>query len=328
MLTVLCPDAPLEDATDRRWPERLLGRLQRSAVLARHRDDAPIPTLAPLESWLSTRFGLSLSGTVTVAAYQRFAYPQPAPPAGEFTVTPVCLRAGMDHLVLQPGRDLQITAAEASQLIESANAFLAQDGISLAALDPDCWLLKIPDSLRLELRSSMQAGGRNVHAYMPAGEDGRRLRSILNELQMLWHDQPVNTRRQTEGLAAINSIWVEGQIRPDAISAPLQTSFATVFSDQAVTRGLAAGSGLSGTQEIRPVAAAQAENLAACRGDVLLELSGHGNLAVLDNLLQTWPHPVEICFTDERQWLDLKLSPLDRWRFWRRTTVANTPAKP
>lgn len=329
MLTVLCSDVPFDQAAVGRWPARLRARLQRGSVRARHIDEAPIPAISPLEHWLASQFGLRPTGTTTIAAFERFAYPQ-APVTDSFnsalprasglarqvlTVTPVYLHAGLDHLVLHPGRDLAITQPQTSALIESANSFLAADGIEMTALAPACWLLSLPGRLELELRSSMQASGRNIHAYMPAGRDGRRLRAILNELQMLWHDHPVNEQRQLEGSPPVNSIWVEGEI-PAALPTATRR-FDEVWSDQPVTRGLA-----TACSEAGPVATGPADlsRLATRRNaddQLLIELSGSERLSQLDELLQTWPDRLTVCLTDTRQWLELACSPLDKWRFWR-----------
>ena len=168
MLTVLCPDTPLEAPDDRRWPGALRARLGRARPLGRHLDEQPIPALAPLEAWLGERFGLETGGLVSAAAYRRYAadapLSRPADPdseagseAGVLTAVPAYFQAGMDHLVLHTGEDLAITCAEAEQLTGAANDFLAADGIRLSIVANDCWLLHLSTPLALHLRSSIQA---------------------------------------------------------------------------------------------------------------------------------------------------------------------------
>ncbi len=342
MLTALCSDVPFDEAGVRRWPAPLLARLRRAALRARYIDEAPIPALSPLEHWLGGQFGLQPSGAVTIAAFERFAYQQSPEPLPDnktasgapgdarqvLTVTPVYLHAGLDHLILHPGHDLAITQTQASALIEAANAFLDSDDIRLSALAPACWLLSLPGRLELAIRSSMQAAGRNIHAYMPAGRDGRRLRAILNELQMLWHDHPVNEQRQREGLPPVNSIWVEGEVAPDP--ARPDGRLDVVMTDQPVTRGLAgsiAGSNCaSGPLKTMPVDLTRLAGLRQAQRNMLIELSGTERLSQLGELVEHWPDRMTICLTDTRQWLELISSPTDKWRFWRPDALASATA--
>ena len=52
--------------------------------------------------------------------------------------------------------------------------------------------------------------GRNVHDFMPAGRDGARIRSLMNEIQMLLHEHPVNRRRERARLLPVNGWWLWG----------------------------------------------------------------------------------------------------------------------
>jgi hypothetical protein len=52
--------------------------------------------------------------------------------------------------------------------------------------------------------------GHNVHDFMPAGRDGSRIRSLMNEIQMLLHEHPVNQRRERVGQLPVNGWWLWG----------------------------------------------------------------------------------------------------------------------
>ncbi len=45
---------------------------------------------------------------------------------------------------------------------------------------------------------------------MPEGAHGRRLASVLTEVQMLWHVHPVNRIRHAAGRREANALWVWG----------------------------------------------------------------------------------------------------------------------
>jgi hypothetical protein len=49
-----------------------------------------------------------------------------------------------------------------------------------------------------------------VHDSMPAGRDGARIRSLMNEIQMLLHEHPVNRRRERARQLPVNGWWLWG----------------------------------------------------------------------------------------------------------------------
>jgi hypothetical protein len=62
-------------------------------------------------------------------------------------------------------------------------------------------LLTVPLSL---------AVGRNIEATQPHGADARRFRAVLNELQMLLHEHPLNLAREARGALPVTSLWLWG----------------------------------------------------------------------------------------------------------------------
>ncbi|MEO6271072.1 MAG: hypothetical protein ABIP08_12300, partial [Lautropia sp.] len=72
---------------------------------------------------------------------------------------------------------------------------------------------------RLECASAEAASGRNVAGYLPDGPDQRRFRKLLNEIQMSWHEHPVNQEREAAGALPINSIWLSGPVTLPALDA-------------------------------------------------------------------------------------------------------------
>ena len=52
--------------------------------------------------------------------------------------------------------------------------------------------------------------GHDVHDFMPSGRDGARIRSLMNEIQMLLHEHPVNLRRERARQLPVNGWWLWG----------------------------------------------------------------------------------------------------------------------
>jgi hypothetical protein len=49
-----------------------------------------------------------------------------------------------------------------------------------------------------------------VHEKSVTGADARHWRALTSEIQMLWHTNPVNVRREEQGLATVNALWLHG----------------------------------------------------------------------------------------------------------------------
>lgn len=325
MLTLLCADLSLDPDQIASWPPAAARRLARALVQSKSYDGSPIPLLTPAEAWLKRVFSIPEDPALTISAYQRYCFEprlDSSPGSGQtLTATPAYLHATLDHLVLSPASELSISDEQASDLAAAANEFLAQDGIVLRVLAPECWLLTIPAPLDVELRGSLQASGRNIHAYMPSGQDGRRLRALLNELQMVWHDHPVNQTRAEAGEVPINSLWIEGTVNTG--QAPPTPPFERVFSDSLITRGLAIGCGVGQTGPMH----AGGPNAIDDQSETLIELAGPGVMAQVEALLATSKSPFRLVLCDDRRTLELASAPSDKLRFWRSNALRTRPVE-
>jgi hypothetical protein len=123
---------------------------------------------------------------------------------------PVHLLTAIDHLQLAGGR-IVIDAAESARLIGDINGHLEGSGLRLhgSGASGD-WQLECSQPLECTSVEPEDAFGRNLRDLMPGGRDGARVRSLMNEIQMLLHEHPVNTARTGRGLPVINSIWLWG----------------------------------------------------------------------------------------------------------------------
>jgi hypothetical protein len=122
----------------------------------------------------------------------------------------VHLLTAIDHLQLASPVPLPLEASESGPLLETLNAHLAGTGFELRALADGGWLCRCPEGLECETVDPFDALGRNLREVLPAGRDAVRVRSLVNELQMLLHEHPVNERRVLRGLPPVNSVWLWG----------------------------------------------------------------------------------------------------------------------
>jgi hypothetical protein len=123
---------------------------------------------------------------------------------------PVHLATAIEHLRLdRVDEDLQ--AAESSALLDDINRHLEGRGFRLHAQAGTVdWQLECDEPIECGSVEPELAAGRSIRDLMPGGQDGARVRSLVNEMQMLLHEHPVNQQRANRGLPAINTLWLWG----------------------------------------------------------------------------------------------------------------------
>jgi hypothetical protein len=123
---------------------------------------------------------------------------------------PVHLLTAIDHLQLAPcGVDIE--AEESVVLLRDLNRHLEGRGLRFHAAGPnEDWQLECEEPIDCGSVPPDAAEGHNLRELMPRGPDGARVRSLMNEIQMLLHDHPVNLERAARGRPAINSLWLWG----------------------------------------------------------------------------------------------------------------------
>jgi hypothetical protein len=131
--------------------------------------------------------------------------------AGSWCVAqPVHLAAGLDHLRLAPLAQAAPTEVEARELGASVSSHFGGDELTVVAFVQGAWLLRLARSIDCSTQPPDAAVGHNVHDFMPAGRDGARIRSLMNEIQMLLHEHPVNQRRESVRRLPVNGWWLWG----------------------------------------------------------------------------------------------------------------------
>jgi len=128
---------------------------------------------------------------------------------------PVHLHATRDHLVLMSQNQVDLTTEESQLLLKSALPFIEEDFQSKVLFQGQhYWFIPAGPFTNLSTHSVDQAHGRNIDWWMPRDFDesgiAKRWRKLQNEVQMLWHIDPVNESREQRGLPSINSLWISG----------------------------------------------------------------------------------------------------------------------
>jgi hypothetical protein len=140
---------------------------------------------------------------------------------------------------------IDLTAKESSELLITALPFIEEDFQSPVLFhDQHYWFIPAGPFASLASYSVDQAHGRNIDWWMPRDtkEQGvaKRWRKLQNEIQMLWHIDPVNEEREQRGLPSINSLWISGIGKLSNVQAPQAiTSSCQVYSEHPLLAGLA-----------------------------------------------------------------------------------------
>jgi len=313
--------------------------LRRAVVRADDADDAAVPTELPHERWLRDRCAVPPADSIAAFAALRFGVRPPA-----WRVTPVHVQVGHDRLVLADPAVLALEPDEAAILAEAIRPLVAEAGFGLVVAAPLVWFF-VGDGLRaLRARNWALACGRNIDAYLPEGEDARRWRRLLTEVQTTWFEHAVNRAREAAGRPAVNALWLDGRLGargPAGAAEPAAKPWpGAVFTRDPALAGLALAGGAEVivTEGIGPAAAAV--SAAASRGDVLIDVDAwraparagdapawRAAWSDVDAWLATLGLErggpggfgrVGLVFTGERRCVEIDLDAGRRWRFWRR----------
>lgn len=205
-------------------------------LLARARSHA---VAADPESLLLQLFGLPVAAEVEqpVAALTRLGDGGAVDGEGWWLrADPVHLRADLHGVLLADARALAIDATEAALLAAAFDHTFATDGLQLDVPHPQRWYLRLPADPGIRTRPLAEVIGRDINALLPQGSAARRWRTLMTEVQMLFHAHPVNRAREEQQLPLLNGLWFWGG-GPCPVSA--QAPAAGLYARDPLARGLA-----------------------------------------------------------------------------------------
>jgi len=307
------PPGAGNDATDDVVPGALLRQLElpalgklltRATPGARETHDDPFLRSLPQERWLAGRAGLD-TRRVPTAPFMRLAdlrqRATDGPPAtalaeegaqedqGWACLQPVHIHAARDHLVLMHPDQVDIRPDESAALRAAIDGLLRESGIALDAPHPARWYAAEDTFGELESTTPVRATGRNIDIWLQAGARARDWRRLQNEIQMTWHDHPVNQAREAEGRLPVNSVWLHGGGKLSLVNRLADV----VLTDDPFLAGLA----LAGDSLLDP-RPARFEDIATAGGHVMAMLDS----ATEAHIAQDWGLWLERMHTLDADW--------------------------
>ncbi|MDP3087320.1 MAG: hypothetical protein Q8M99_03875 [Methylotenera sp.] len=155
-----------------------------------------------------------------------------------FRANPVHLILQRDSFSLADPIPLQVACEHADSIIVSLNQHFNQDGLVFMIGNSGAWYLRVAQFPKIKTNLPEIVIGKNIHQFLPQGEDTSRWLVVLNEVQMLLHEHPANMARESLGEVAVNSIWLSGGGMMPQV-ADLQGDKPTLVADDIFYQGLA-----------------------------------------------------------------------------------------
>ncbi|WEN13728.1 phosphoglycerate mutase [Rhodanobacter sp. AS-Z3] len=253
----------------------------------------------------------SVDAKLTAAAITRQFLAGDAADGLWLSADPAWIQPDMNGVRLLACGRMQLDRDAAQALAEALRPVFEEVGMQLEVSTPDHWHLRLPADISLpDFAAPAQALGEDLAQHLPQGPEGRRWRVLLNDIQVLLHQHPLNRQRQARGLSPVNSLWLWGGGR---LPTGITTQFGGVISDDVLLRALASLAGI--TQQAR-----SPETIATSKAGSLIDLQ---DLPARDIATHWWPcvqplleqQPVLLQFASGERW---QRKPWHRWRVWRR----------
>lgn len=240
---------------------------------------------------------------------------------------PVHLQVMRDRIVLADPSSLDLTAQEADDLAGTIGRHFGE-ALSPIPRHPKRWYLRLERTPRLVTTPLSVAVGRDIDPLLPQGAEAMRFRTLLNELQMLLHDHPVNQAREAHGDLPVNSLWLwGGGIQPAEPATRMQ-----IYACDSEARALGE---FCGTR-VHPLPSHLERSLLETDGAILLDRltaagqcgDAYGWRETLRSLEEDWFAPLlgtlatvgsqGVRLLDPVSGKVLHLRRSDAWKFWRR----------
>jgi len=238
------------------------------------------------------------------------------------------LRADPVHFVLQRdsfslSEPVALSQQDTQTLMTVLNEHFALDGLRFYVASPGHWYLRLNANPEISTTLPEAAMGRDVSAYLPQGTGAAKWNRLLNEMQMLLHDHPVNQAREASGELPVNSIWLSGG---GMLPAKFETSPRTIFTNDALAKGLGltANCPCLALPESLEAIINQANNDAWLVLDDADEAESKWFAPALSRLSAGKIRQLTLHFAAREQVLSVNIRPWNLWKFWRKAKPLKT----
>ncbi|OZI34162.1 hypothetical protein CAL29_11475 [Bordetella genomosp. 10] len=174
----------------------------------------------PYEAWQLERAGFQPAPDQQIGAGLGPLLARATAGAPRDSLDPVWI-ADLAHVALStenanllPMEALTLSAEEGAALYETARPLFEGTGFDAHPLEPGRWRVRLPADLHPRTASPAAVGGQSLAGWWNQDAAVRPWRRLMNEIQMVWHDHPVNEDRAGRGLPPVNTLWLYGGAAP------------------------------------------------------------------------------------------------------------------
>lgn len=123
---------------------------------------------------------------------------------------PIHLQATHNAAYCLGSEILALTPEEAKILLADLNDFLKVDNMHLYSPTPTEWYLALFSPSQIYTHLPKDVIGKNIHSYLPTGEQAQYWRRWFTTVQMFLYQHPVNQARRDRKQAELNGLWCWG----------------------------------------------------------------------------------------------------------------------
>ncbi len=143
---------------------------------------------------------------------------------------------------------LDIDAEQSAELLKPLRRLFGDAGFPLDISTSGRWQLRCPKQTRLpHFSPPHDVLGDDLARHLPAGDNEKQWRHLLNEAQVILHNHAVNARRAQNGLTPVNSLWFWGA---GALPDWVRSTFDRVVSADPVVLALAKLAGVVSERDV------------------------------------------------------------------------------
>ena len=124
------------------------------------------------------------------------------------------VHVGRDRLSMCHPSMLEVSQSECDALFESVSMLWDDTGLSALPINARHWRVWLPTAVSLDSITPSAVSNYNITDWWPQDPSLRNWRKLVNEIQMVWHEHPINEQRVELGQPPINSVWLFGGATP------------------------------------------------------------------------------------------------------------------
>ena len=135
-------------------------------------------------------------------------------------LTPAHWLLGRDHATMIDPAQLRLSDDESRSLFAAVRELFESEGFAAAWGDAGRWYIGRAELEGFATASLDRVIGRNVDRWLgeTRSDIGRLVRRLQSEVQLVFHAHPVNEAREERGEPVVNSFWLSGCGRAQAVT--------------------------------------------------------------------------------------------------------------